>query len=166
TAAVLLDRGAPGERNPAERCTSMGETGNPLRVIGRIVIDNVRPRTPTARYPAKAVVGEAVPVSADVFRDGHDILAAQVRWRAAPHGNGNGKWTTAPMRFLVNDRWEAVIEPTTLGRHEFLVEAWTDRYATWRHKIEAKHAAGQDVSLELEEGARLLETRQGLEIAA
>src|SRR4051794_28542861 len=73
---------------------------------------------------------------------------------------------SAPMAHVVNDRWEAVIEPTTLGRHEFVVEGWTDRYATWRHKVEVKHAAGQDVSLELEEGARLLSTRQGADTAA
>ncbi len=51
----------------------------PMGVIGRIVIDDVRPRTPTGLYPAKAVVGERVTVSAAIFKDGHDILAAQVR---------------------------------------------------------------------------------------
>ncbi|MDQ1397302.1 MAG: hypothetical protein QOG64_2561 [Acidimicrobiaceae bacterium] len=150
-------------------CTWGGKAGRRIGVIGRIVIDDVRPRTPMARFPAKAVVGEAVAVSADIFRDGHDILAAQVRWRAAAKPaagkKSTGKWSAAPMEALVNDRWEAVIEPTTLGRHEFVVEAWTDRYATWRHKVEAKHGAGQDITLELEEGARILESRSGLEPA-
>jgi starch synthase (maltosyl-transferring) len=126
-------------------------------VIGRIVVDDVRPRAPNG-FPGKAVVGESVRVSADVFRDGHDILAARVRWRAAPSG-GNGKWQTAPMRELVNDRWEAVVEPTTLGRHELVVEAWTDRYATWRHKATVKLGAAQDIAVELEEGARLMDER-------
>ena len=58
-------------------------------MTGRIVIDDLRPRTPRPEHPAKAVVGEAVTVSADIFKDGHDILAAQVRWRAT--GNGRGK---------------------------------------------------------------------------
>ncbi|MHB1911609.1 MAG: maltotransferase domain-containing protein, partial [Acidimicrobiales bacterium] len=49
-------------------------------MTGRIVVDSVRPSTPN-RYPAKAVVGEAVRVTADVFKDGHEILAARVRWR-------------------------------------------------------------------------------------
>src|SRR5581483_9900391 len=99
----------------ARLCTSAAKGGSSHRVIGRIVIDDVRPRTPTGDYPAKAVVGEAVTVTADVYRDGHDILAAQVRWRAHSAGSGkrgNGKWSTVPMRPLVNDRWEAVIEPT------------------------------------------------------
>jgi starch synthase (maltosyl-transferring) len=125
-------------------------------MTGRIVIDDVRPSTPRG-YPAKAVVGESVRVSADIFKDGHDILAAQVRWR--PHGTD--KWALAPLREVGNDRWEAVVEPTTLGRHELVIEAWTDRYATWRHKATTKLAAGQEIAVELEEGARLFEERAG-----
>ncbi|MGH9179063.1 MAG: alpha-1,4-glucan--maltose-1-phosphate maltosyltransferase [Acidimicrobiales bacterium] len=125
--------------------------------VGRIVIDDVRPSTPRG-YPAKAVVGEAVRVSADVYKDGHDLLAAQVRWRP----EGTEKWAAAPMREIVNDRWEAVVEPTTLGRHELVVEAWTDRHATWRHKVTTKLAAGQEIAVELEEGARLFEARAEL----
>ena len=132
-------------------------------MIGRIIIDNVHPSTPTGGYPAKAVVGEVVLVSADIFKDGHDVLGAQVRWRPrTANGAGvsrGGKWTASPMRDLGNDGWEAAIEPTTLGPHEFLVEAWTDLYATWRHKVTAKLDAGQDVAVELAEGARLLEGR-------
>src|SRR5919202_328623 len=116
---------------------------------GRIVIDDVRPRTPAGEYPAKAVVGEAVRISADVFRDGHDQLAARVRWRPATES----KWLDVAMRELGNDRWEAVIEPAALGLHTFTVQAWTDRYATWRHDVTVKHEAGEDVSLELPGGA-------------
>jgi starch synthase (maltosyl-transferring) len=126
-------------------------------VIGRIVIDDVRPRTPTGQYPAKAVVGETVTVSADVFRDGHDILGARVCWRPLD----SKSWNEAPMTLITPglDLWQATIEPTTLGMHELVVEAWTDAYATWRHKIRAKLDAGQDVDVELEEGARLMEAR-------
>jgi starch synthase (maltosyl-transferring) len=92
-----------------------------------------------------------------VFKDGHDVLAAQVRWRPA----GTDKWAVVPMREVGNDRWEAVVEPSTLGRHELVVEAWTDRYATWRHKVTTKLAAGQDISVELQEGAGLFEERAG-----
>ncbi|MGH9153569.1 MAG: alpha-1,4-glucan--maltose-1-phosphate maltosyltransferase [Acidimicrobiales bacterium] len=124
---------------------------------GRIVIEDIRPRTPSG-YPAKAVVGESVRVSADVFKDGHDLLAAQVRWRPT----AGDKWAVAAMRDVGNDRWEATVEPTTLGPHELVVEAWTDAYATWRHKTTTKLAAGQAVDVELEEGARLFERRASL----
>jgi starch synthase (maltosyl-transferring) len=126
-------------------------------VIGRIVIDDIRPRTLTRQYPAKVVVGEHVVVSADVYKDGHDILAARVLWRPCDKKT----WNEAPLR-VENaglDRWAATIVPTTLGRHELVVEAWTDLYATWRHKAEAKINAGQDIETELEEGARLVEQK-------
>ncbi|HEX3621127.1 MAG TPA: alpha-1,4-glucan--maltose-1-phosphate maltosyltransferase [Acidimicrobiales bacterium] len=115
-------------------------------MIGRIVIDDPRPRTPGG-HPAKAVIGESVRVSADVFRDGHDILAARVQWRPV----GETKWRDAPMEPLGNDRWEAVVEPAALGLHEYVIEAWTDRLATLAHDIEVKEAAGEPVDVELAE---------------
>jgi starch synthase (maltosyl-transferring) len=121
--------------------------------LGRIVIDDVRPRTPSPDHPAKAHVGERVRVTADIFRDGHDLLAARVRWR--PVGGRN--WRAAPMALVGNDGWEAVVEPQAMGMHELVIEAWTDRFATWRHDVQLKAGAGQDVAVELEEGARLLE---------
>jgi starch synthase (maltosyl-transferring) len=125
-------------------------------VLGRITIDSIRPATPSREFPTKAIVGERVTVSADVFRDGHDLLGARVRWRRVGR-NGQGRWHTAPMVDGGNDRWDAVISPTQIGRHEIVVEAWRDRFATWRHGIEIKAAAGDDVEIELEEGARILE---------
>jgi starch synthase (maltosyl-transferring) len=124
-------------------------------VTGRIVIVDSRPRTPTGRYPAKAVIGQPTSVSADIFRDGHDLLAARVGLRP----EGESKWRSTPMVDLGNDRWTATIEPSSLGRHEFRIEAWTDRFATWRRDILVKHDAGQDIAVELEEGVLLLERR-------
>jgi starch synthase (maltosyl-transferring) len=129
-------------------------------VLGRITIDSIRPATPSREFPAKAVVGERVTVSADVFRDGHDLLGARVRWRRVGQ-NGKGRWHAAPMADRGNDRWDAVISPTQIGRHEFVVEAWRDRFATWRHDVKIKAAAGDDVEIELEEGARTLEALAG-----
>ena len=76
-------------------------------MIGRIVIDDIRPRTPTRAYPAKAVVGETVVVSADIFKDGHDLLAGRVLWRPV----GKPAWNEAPLRVdnAGLDRWMATI---------------------------------------------------------
>ncbi|MEA2702253.1 MAG: hypothetical protein QOD63_198, partial [Actinomycetota bacterium] len=120
------------------------------------MIVGARPRTTTGRYPAKAVIGHPTIVSADIFRDGHDILAARVRWRP----KGESKWRPAPMAEVNNDLWTGVVEPTDLGLHQFVVEAWTDRFATWVHDVTIKHAAGHDIELELEEGALILESRR------
>jgi starch synthase (maltosyl-transferring) len=122
-------------------------------VLGRITIDAVRPATPSGEFPTKAVVDERITVSADIFRDGHDLLRARVRWRCV----GSGKWRTAPMHDVGNDRWEGSVTPADVGRHDVVIEAWRDRFATWRHDVEIKAAAGDDVEIELEEGARILE---------
>jgi starch synthase (maltosyl-transferring) len=120
--------------------------------VDRIVIEDVRPRTPNG-YPATGIVQRPLRVSAVVFRDGHDVLAARARWRP----RGDRKWATSPLEHVGNDRWEGEVEPASLGAHELVIEAWTDRFATWRRDVAVKHDAGQDVDVELEEGARLLE---------
>jgi starch synthase (maltosyl-transferring) len=126
-------------------------------VLGRITIDSLSPATPSRTFPTKAIVGERVTVSADIFRDGHDLLGARLRWRHVGRDD-QGRWSTAPMEDRGNDRWEAVISPTLIGRHEIVVEAWRDRFATWRHDVEIKAGISHDdVELELEEGARILE---------
>jgi starch synthase (maltosyl-transferring) len=117
-----------------------------------IVIDDVRPRTP-AGFPANGVVGQVLPVSAVLIADGHDRRGARVRWRKA----GARSWTTAPLVERDDGRWCGELTPDGIGLHQLIVEAWTDRYATWRHEVEVKVAVGQDVSLELEEGGLLLE---------
>jgi starch synthase (maltosyl-transferring) len=138
-------------------------------VTGRIIIEDLRPRTPTGRYPAKAAVGEGVPLSATIFKEGHDVLAAQVTLvPTGPQGpNGVkrrvelGQSQAAPLT-LVNpglDRWEVVVTPEVLGLHHFVVEAWTDRQGTWAKKTKAKVDADQDISVEIAEGIALYESR-------
>jgi len=121
-------------------------------VLTPIVIDDVHPRTPMG-FPAKAVGGEHVPVSAVLVADGHDVLGGRVRWRRV----GDDTWESSPMTHQGNDHWTASISMSAVGPHELVIDAWTDRYATWRHEIEVKVQAGKDVELELEEGALLLE---------
>ncbi len=117
-----------------------------------MVIDDIRPRTPDG-YPAKAVVGEAVPVRAVVFADGHDILAARVTLTTE---DGSGPELVAGLVPLGNDEWRATVMPTGIGLHYLVVEAWTDRHATWAHKVHAKLAADQDVDVEIAEAHLLL----------
>jgi starch synthase (maltosyl-transferring) len=123
-------------------------------VLGRIMIDDVRPSTPGGRFPAKAVVGDDVTVSAVIFQDGHDKVGARVRWRR----EGKRGWHTAPLADMATgtDDWAGEFRPSVVGLHEFVVEAWKDRFATWRHDVEIKSSVGDDITLELEEGARIL----------
>src|SRR6266508_1070018 len=121
-------------------------------MVEPLVIDAIRPTTPDG-FPAKGALGERMAISAAAYRDGHDLLVARARWR---HANNDPGWQIMPMQPLFNDRSEAVIDPTKIGRHEFVIEAWTDRYGTWAEDIEIKAGAGQDIELELEEGARIV----------
>ena len=47
-------------------------------MVGRIPVIDVMPLVDNGRLPAKATVGEPFPVSATVFREGHDLLGAEV----------------------------------------------------------------------------------------
>jgi len=119
----------------------------------RIGIEAVQPQVPGGQFAIKRVVGEEVAVSADVIADGHDVLAAELLWAAADEA----EWHRVPMRLVVNDRWEARFVPDRVGRHRFTIQAWWDAWGTFRHDLEAKHAAGQVVTLEIEEGRSMLQ---------
>nr|WSY51673.1 alpha-1,4-glucan--maltose-1-phosphate maltosyltransferase [Streptomyces sp. NBC_00886] len=123
--------------------------------IGRIPVLDVRPVVQHGLRPAKAVTGETFEVSAIVFREGHDAVAANAVLHD-PDGRP-GPWT--PMRELApgTDRWGATVTPGEPGRWTYTVEAWSDPVATWRHHAQIKIPAGMDTDLVLEEGARLYE---------
>ena len=118
----------------------------------RPVITGIRPCIDGGRRPGKATVGEPVPVSADVFTDGHDHLLVEVRFRPV----GGDTWQRRPLVPVGNDRWEGELPVESTGRHEFALWATIDHYGTWLHGLQAKAAAGQDVALELRAGAELL----------
>ncbi|MER5472699.1 maltotransferase domain-containing protein, partial [Streptomyces sp. NPDC002685] len=123
--------------------------------VGRIPVLDVRPVVQHGRRPAKAVVDEQFEVSATVFREGHDAVAANVVLRD-PDGRV-GPWT--PMRELApgTDRWGAAVSAGKEGRWTYTVEAWGDPITTWRHHAGIKIPAGMDTELVLEEGALLYE---------
>ena len=120
----------------------------------RIYIEDVYPLVDGGRFPVKRIVGEAIEVWADIFRDGHIVLAAELLWRM----EGADKWSREPMQFQNNDRWRAAFVPRKVGRYVYAIEAWTDAFATWRRDFLVKRNAGVDVRLELEEGRNLLAT--------
>ncbi|MEV4904958.1 alpha-1,4-glucan--maltose-1-phosphate maltosyltransferase [Streptomyces albidoflavus] len=123
--------------------------------IGRIPVLDVRPLVQGGRRPAKSVSGESFEITATVFREGHDAVAANVVLRG-PDGR-SGPWT--PMRELApgTDRWGAVVAPAEEGHWTYWVEAWGDPLTTWRRTAAVKIPAGIDTELVLEEGAQLHE---------
>ncbi|WDF44274.1 alpha-1,4-glucan--maltose-1-phosphate maltosyltransferase [Streptomyces sp. T12] len=131
------------------------KTGTRTGTIGRIPVRDVQPAVECGRHPAKAVAGETFEVTATVFREGHDAVAANVVL-TDPDGRP-GPWT--PMHELTpgSDRWGAKVTPASEGHWTFQVEAWSDPVATWRHTARIKVPAGIDVGLVLEEGGELYE---------
>jgi starch synthase (maltosyl-transferring) len=131
----------------------------------RIQIQDPAPRVDCGRYAAKACVGDRVDAFATIFKDGHDVLGAVVRFS----GPGDSDWLEAPMHridaHVDGDRWQGTFPVDRQGRWSWTVEAWTDTFATWRSEIVRKVQAGQeDLSGELSEGAVLV--RQAAERAA
>jgi starch synthase (maltosyl-transferring) len=127
-----------------------------------ILIRDVEPQVDCGRYPVKRVVGEDVVVTATIFRDGHDVLGAAIRYRPP----GVRRWREAPLESLGNDGWRGSFNVDAPGRWAFGVIAWTDRIASWQREVTRKLEGGQtDLAGELSEGRALLGEDVSLEEA-
>jgi starch synthase (maltosyl-transferring) len=128
----------------------------------RIQIQSPAPAVDGGRYAAKRCVGDAVTVSADIFRDGHDKLRAVVRYRSPD----TRVWKEAEMRpidaHLDGVRWQGEFTVDERGSWEYTIQAWTDVFATWRDELVRKVNAGQtDLAGELSEGVQMLRDAAG-----
>jgi starch synthase (maltosyl-transferring) len=121
------------------------------RRVEYLLIECVTPELDAGRYPVKRIVGDAVTVGADILKEGHDLVAGRVVFK----GPGDDEWSSSPLTYdYDSDRWTGSFVVTRIGRWTFSVEAWTDGFGTWRSDLRKKIAAGQDVQLELLEGAQ------------
>src|SRR6185312_4646145 len=119
----------------------------------RVVIEGVSPEIDGGRFPAKRSVGERVRVEADIFTDGHDLIAAVLRSRP----EASQTWTEQPMRALVNDRWAGEFEVTQLGRYRYTIQAWVDHWETWHHDLAKRIGANADTEIDYLVGANLID---------
>ncbi|MBW3633353.1 MAG: alpha-1,4-glucan--maltose-1-phosphate maltosyltransferase [Chloroflexi bacterium] len=117
-----------------------------------IIIERVQPEIDAGRYPVKRVTGDILEVSADIFKDGHDKIAAVVKYRRA----SDDDWQEAEMRLVENDRWAGQVLLPDNTRYVYTIEAFPDQWATWQDEVEKKFEAGQDVALEILEGRSIL----------
>jgi starch synthase (maltosyl-transferring) len=148
-------RKAPAKRAKAADSGFVGVTV-PTVLEGRIPVMDVWPTVESGRLPAKAVVGEQVTVRATAFREGHGALGIEVVLRD-PTGRERSR---VRMRDLGTgiDIWGAEVIPDAEGLWTFSVEAWDDPWGTWWQRASIKVPAGVDIEVELEEGARLVES--------
>ncbi len=123
------------------------------RAFPSAVIENLQPLVDGGRYPAKRIVGEDLVVEADIFKDGHDVVAAVLKWRVL----GERRWRETPMAYIDNDRWRGVCPLYDIAIYEYTVEAWTDTFRGWQLEFTAKFGAGiSELRSEALEGAALL----------
>jgi starch synthase (maltosyl-transferring) len=128
------------------------------RSFPSVVIENVRPLIDCGRYPIKRIVGEDLVVEADIFKDGHDVVAAVLKWRAL----GKRGWRETPMAFVDNDRWRGVCTLYDEAIHEYTVEAWADTFNSWQQEFAKKFEGGiSDLRSEALEGAAVVKGAMG-----
>ena len=92
-------------------------------------------------------------VEADVFADGHDHVAARLlfrfheipSWTACTHAAAGQR----PLARRVSGR--------AVGEYLYTVAGWIDHFDTWRSDLEKRIAAGQDIRVDLLNGAQLVE---------
>jgi starch synthase (maltosyl-transferring) len=123
----------------------------------RIVIEEIQPTVDNGRHPAKRILGDTVEVTAAIFGDGHDHVAARLLY----HRASQRKIHTAPFTPLTNDLWSATFPVDTIGLWRFTIEAWIDHFDTWVHdlakRLEAQRDSAQDIPLALHIGANHLD---------
>ena len=125
------------------------------RAFPSAVIENLRPLIDGGRYPVRRIVGDDLAVEADIFKDGHDIVAAILKWRAI----SESRWRETPLSFVDNDRWRGVCALNQVGVYEYTVEAWTDTFRSWRDEFTKKFEAGiSNLTAEALEGAEVIES--------
>jgi starch synthase (maltosyl-transferring) len=135
----------------------------PVEGRKRIVIEEVQPQVDCGRYPAKRILGDAVTITAAIFGDGHDHVAAQLLYRHSSETD----WHSTPLTPLTNDLWTAAFTVDKLGDWLYTIEAWVDHFATWYGDLQKRIAAQsastisgstspQDIPLALHSGAIML----------
>jgi starch synthase (maltosyl-transferring) len=127
-------------------------------VFPSVVIENVRPLIDDGRYPIKRIIAEDLVVEADIFKDGHDVVAAVLQWRVL----GKRAWRETPMFFVDNDRWRGVCTLYDEAVHEYTVQAWADKFRSWQQEFAKKFDGGiSDLRSEALEGAAIVAAAAG-----
>ncbi len=120
---------------------------------GRVIIEGVQPEIEGGRFPIKRSVGETVSVEADIFADSHDVISAVLLYRKETDIG----WKGIFMKSLSNDRWRGSFRVEETGRYFYTIQAWIDRFMTWRRDLKKKANAGQQVAVDLKIGSDLIQ---------
>ncbi|SFS21033.1 alpha-1,4-glucan:maltose-1-phosphate maltosyltransferase [Granulicella pectinivorans] len=137
----------------------------PVEGRKRVVVEQLSPQVDSGRYPACRILGDTVTVTAAVFGDGHDHVAARLMYRH----ESERRWRFVTMVDRGNDVWSGDFLVDQLGSWQFTVQGWIDHFDTWSSDLQKRLAAQpdphsietvgtvQDIPLALRTGALLLE---------
>src|ERR671922_1221264 len=146
-------RKEPGAAAPTRKTAgARGDLPAAAELRRTVVIEAIAPVVDGGRYPVKREVGAVFEVSADIFKEGHDVLVAFLLYRRAD----DQAWRETPMRFVDNDRWAGRFTLTENTRWLFTIEALADPFRSWLADLAKRVEAGQDVASELAEGVALV----------
>ncbi|OIQ30457.1 MAG: alpha-1,4-glucan--maltose-1-phosphate maltosyltransferase [Bacteroidetes bacterium MedPE-SWsnd-G2] len=114
----------------------------------RVIIEDVKPQLDGGIHQIKAVVGEIIPVSASIFSDGHDVLAASVMYKSSEAS----EWQEQRLLHTGNDHWIGRFKVDKQGGYEYKIVGWVDYALNWQYGIGRKIDDNQHVKSELLEG--------------
>src|SRR5919198_1276181 len=117
-----------------------------------VVIETIAPLVDAGRYPIKREVGAVFEVTADIFKEGHEVLVAELLYRRSDEKT----WRRVPMRFVDNDRWAGAFTLTDNARWVYTIEALADPFRSWLADLAKRVEAGQDVPSDPAGGAPLV----------
>jgi starch synthase (maltosyl-transferring) len=109
----------------------------------RVVIEDVEPKVDCGRFPVKHILGDIVTVTAAIYGDGHDHVAARVLYKR----EDQIEWRSIKMEFLGNDLWHGSFIVDEIGLWQFRVEGWIDHFDTWADDFAKRLTVQADASL-------------------
>ncbi len=113
-----------------------------------LIIEYVTPELDGGQYPIKRIVGDTLEVTADIFKEGHDTIAARLQYKV----HNQKEWTEIPMHHVDNDQWAGSFLLSENTRYVYTVGAYVRSFETWRLELEKKRHVQPDLASELLEG--------------
>ena len=103
----------------------------------RVIIEEIQPQVDCGRHPVRRFLGDAIKISAAIFSDGHDHVAARLLYKHESERD----WRIAPMMELTNDLWTSMLTVDRLGTWVYTIQAWVDHFETWCADLKKRLAA-------------------------
>lgn len=128
----------------------------------RVVIEDVYPQIDGGQHAVRRILGDEVQVTAAIYSDGKDELAARILYRHA----SESRWRFAPLRALGNDLWSGAFEVEKLGEWRFTIQGWVDHFASWVGDLKKRIAAQTGGSLRDSVPAAVKNAGAGLEVGS